>query len=347
MNNEKISVIIPVYNTAAYLEKCLLSVQCQSYPLFECLIVDDGSTDLSPDIALRFAAKDDRFRLIRQAHAGVAEAICSGVNQASGKWLYFLDSDDWIDPDELQHLYTLVTDHRCDMIASNYIVEADHPQTHSIVRFCGAVEKESFPGLFYHQLLCNDRYSGIVCGNTRGGKLVKRSLAQQNLHLQESMVFAEDAMLMLGILFDCSRVYGAPDHAGYHYRMHLDSSMHTYGFAYAAHRADYARRLRLLFAEKAIAGDPAVEQNYSRFRLYCILGTLHSIGFDVNTLKQQDPQTYAWVEQTSRALSQMDKRILGKRNRLLLWMLNCRMFSLLSLLYAWNHYLRCALNLSK
>lgn len=347
MKNELISVIIPMYNTQAYIEECLLSVQRQSYPDFECVIVDDGSTDASLQTAMDFSGRDDRFRVICQEHAGVAQAVANGIAAAKGQWLYFLDSDDWIDADELAYLYALLTENRCDMVTSNYTIEADSPKIGSIVRFRGVVERNDFPELFYHQFVCNERYNGIVCGNTRGGKLVRRTLAQENVRLQEGMVFAEDAIMMLGVLCDCERVCADPDHAGYHYRKHNRSSMHNYGVAYVAHRASYAQRIREVYTEKGIAGDPRLEQNYLRFELYNLLGSLHYIGFDMKTVEKQFPDTYVWMQETIEKLSHMDKRILGKRKVWLLWMLRHRMSSVLTVLYAANHYLRYTLKISQ
>ena len=105
MNNELISVIIPMYNTEQYITECLQSVQRQTYSNFECVIVDDGSTDLSAEKVGEFVRQDSRFRLISQPHAGVSAAVSNGIANAGGPWLYFLDSDDWIDADELQRLY--------------------------------------------------------------------------------------------------------------------------------------------------------------------------------------------------------------------------------------------------
>ena len=347
MNSERISVLIPMYNTEDYIEECLRSVAGQTYPDFECVIVDDGSSDLSLQRADAFAQKDHRFRIIRQEHAGVAQAIVNGIENAKGQWLYFLDSDDWIDPDELQYLYTLVTENRCDMIASDYLIETDHPESCSIVRFQGVVEKAGFSRLFYPQFLCNDRYTGIVCGNTRGGKLVRKTLAQNNMVLQKDMRFAEDAILMLGILCDCDRVYGAQDHAGYHYRKHHNSSMHNYGISYAAHRAVYAQRIRELYREKGIDGEPLLERNYLQFELYNILGSMFDIGFDMKALERQYPEIGIQMMETVEKLSRTDKRMFSLRNNLILWMLKHRLYPVLTVLYKVNHWLRYTLKLSR
>ena len=343
MKDELISIVLPMYNTADYIEDCLLSVQKQSYCNFECVVVDDGSSDSSLNKVMAFVSADPRFRVIQQAHAGVSYAISNGIENASGEWLYFLDSDDWIDAEELKYLYQLVKENRCDMVASNYIIEAKKSEMQSIVRFNGAVSKADFPTLFYPQLLCNECYSGIVCGNTRGGKLVRRSLAVNNKCFQEGMVFAEDAILMLGILCDCSCVCADTSHAGYHYRKHAASSMYNYGLSYVVHRANYAQKIRNLYEKKGIAGDPSLEENYWRFNLYNVLGSLQTTGFAVKEIEKQYPQTYVWMQQTIQRLSLLDKEILGKRNILLLWMLQRRMFWPLLILYRINHFLRYTL----
>lgn len=345
MKNELISIVIPMYNTEDYIEDCLRSVQKQSYTNFECLIVDDGSTDDSYRKATAFALGDPRFCVICQEHSGVSYAVSNGVERANGQWLYFLDSDDWIDADELQHLYQLVTDNGCDMAVSNYIIEAESSEMFSIVRFNGVVTKADFPVRFYPQFLCNGRYIGIVCGNTRGGKLIRKTLAAKNTPSQEGMTFAEDAILMLGILCDCSSVCADISHAGYHYRKHSASSMHNYGLSYVARRADYAQKIRALYEEKGIAGDPKLEENYWQYSLYNVLGSLQAIHFDVKSMEKQYPQTYVQLLNTIQQLSQLEKRLLSKRDVLLLWMLQRRMFWPLSVLYGFNHFLRYKLKL--
>jgi CDP-glycerol glycerophosphotransferase len=90
----RISVVVPVYNVAAYLEACLESLARQTMADLEVVLVDDGSTDASPEIAERFASRDDRFRLVRQANGGQATARNRGIEQTSGEFLAFVDGDD-------------------------------------------------------------------------------------------------------------------------------------------------------------------------------------------------------------------------------------------------------------
>jgi CDP-glycerol glycerophosphotransferase (TagB/SpsB family)/glycosyltransferase involved in cell wall biosynthesis len=90
----RVSVVVPVYNVAAYLEACLESLAQQTMTDLEIIMVDDGSTDESPVIAERFVARDERFRLVRQTNAGLGAARNRGIDQSTGEFLAFVDSDD-------------------------------------------------------------------------------------------------------------------------------------------------------------------------------------------------------------------------------------------------------------
>src|SRR6266545_4664966 len=90
----RISVVVPMYNVAPYLQTCLESLAQQTMADLEVVMVDDGSTDESPAIAERFAARDPRFRLVRQANAGLGAARNTGVVHAVGEFIAFVDSDD-------------------------------------------------------------------------------------------------------------------------------------------------------------------------------------------------------------------------------------------------------------
>ena len=99
-----ISVIVPVYNAEPYLPQCLESILAQDYRDFELILVNDGSTDSSGDICERYAARDSRIRVITQSNGGVSNARNAGLDVASGKYVAFVDADDWVDPDYLSIL---------------------------------------------------------------------------------------------------------------------------------------------------------------------------------------------------------------------------------------------------
>jgi CDP-glycerol glycerophosphotransferase len=92
----RLTIVVPIYNVARYLDECLQSIQRQTFPDFEVIMVDDGSTDSSAEIAQRYVATDDRFTLVQQDNHGLGHARNTGIDHASGELLAFVDSDDYI-----------------------------------------------------------------------------------------------------------------------------------------------------------------------------------------------------------------------------------------------------------
>ena len=116
-----ISIIIPVYNVEKYLDQCLESVINQSYTDFECILVNDGSTDNSGNICDKWAKKDNRIKVFHQDNQGVSVARNFGIDISQGKYIVFIDSDDWVDRNYLE---TLMGDDDMDLVMTgNYVEE--------------------------------------------------------------------------------------------------------------------------------------------------------------------------------------------------------------------------------
>ena len=92
-----ISIIVPVYNVEKYLRRCLDSILAQTFTDFECICIDDGSSDGSGKILDEYAEKDFRFVVIHKDNGGVSSARNAGLDVARGEWLAFVDSDDWVE----------------------------------------------------------------------------------------------------------------------------------------------------------------------------------------------------------------------------------------------------------
>ena len=103
-----ISIIVPVYNTEQYLAKCLDSIVAQTFTDFEVLMIDDGSTDGSGEICDRYSQSDSRFIAIHQTNQGVSASRNNGLNRAQGRYISFVDSDDYIHPQMLELLYEAI-----------------------------------------------------------------------------------------------------------------------------------------------------------------------------------------------------------------------------------------------
>lgn len=112
---ELISVIIPVYNVEKYLNKSIESVIKQTYKELEIILVDDGSTDSSGKICDEFAQKDDRIKVIHKKNGGLSDARNAGISEAKGKYLGFIDSDDYIDKNFYEILYNVLKKYNSDI----------------------------------------------------------------------------------------------------------------------------------------------------------------------------------------------------------------------------------------
>lgn len=115
----KVSIIIPVYNTAKYLEDCLESASEQTLKDIEIIIVNDDSTDNSEDIIKKFCDKDNRFNYFKQTHKGVSSARNKGIELAKGEYIFFLDSDDIVAEDYFEKLYTNARKYNSDLVLTD------------------------------------------------------------------------------------------------------------------------------------------------------------------------------------------------------------------------------------
>lgn len=120
MEEPLISVIVPVYNVERYLAKSIGSIIGQSYHNLEIILIDDGSTDSSGEICNDFLAKDTRIKVLHQKNMGQGAARNRGLDICTGKYIYFHDSDDWIDEDCIQYLFGLIQKSNSHISACNY-----------------------------------------------------------------------------------------------------------------------------------------------------------------------------------------------------------------------------------
>ena len=118
--NQTISVIVPVYNVAQYLSQCVSSILSQDYGDLEVILIDDGSTDASGEICDQYAAKDSRVRVIHQKNGGAAAAKNAGLRLASGDYLAFADSDDYLEPGAYGFLMKTLLETNADAVQGSF-----------------------------------------------------------------------------------------------------------------------------------------------------------------------------------------------------------------------------------
>ena len=119
----KVSVIVPVYNDEQYLADCVDSVLRQSYQDRELILVDDGSTDHSPQICENYRERDARVRVLHKVNGGVGSSRNAGLAMATGDYILFVDNDDWLVDDHIEQLYRHLTDNDGDYYEKNYSIQ--------------------------------------------------------------------------------------------------------------------------------------------------------------------------------------------------------------------------------
>jgi glycosyltransferase involved in cell wall biosynthesis len=129
MSMPKVSIIVPCYNQAQFLDEALQSVLTQTYTNWECIIVNDGSPDHTEEVAKKWVEKDSRFVYIKKENSGVSSARNLGIEKAKGLYLQFLDSDDFLDKEKLElSLQQMENNNEVNIVISNFRMFTDNPQ---------------------------------------------------------------------------------------------------------------------------------------------------------------------------------------------------------------------------
>ena len=217
-----ISIIVPIYNVEKYLRQCLDSIQDQSYQNFECLLINDGSPDNSADICKEYVDKDARFHYFEKENGGLASARNFGIKYSKGKYITFIDSDDWVESDYLEVLHSKIKEYNTDFVISSYKkFDMDEDCFYLHIWDQDYYERIWTSQELLSQLPNLENYDGSY--TVSWGKLFKRSLFDEIL-FNEQRKFGED--------FECSfKLYLSMTSclyihkALYNYRLHSESML--------------------------------------------------------------------------------------------------------------------------
>ena len=219
MMKEKISVIVPVYNVEAYLERCVESILSQTYTNFELLLINDDSTDQSGDLCDQLALRDQRIRVIHKENGGLSAARNTGIDHASSDLIGFIDSDDYIDEDMYETLYRQLRESNADLsMCGHYDVFHQIPEKQvSEIKTWNLSSEEAI------KMVMEAKVLSVTAVN----KLYKKELFN---HLKfEVGKIAEDAFIMIRLLDQCQKVV-ATNEKKYYY-VHRENSITTQKFS--------------------------------------------------------------------------------------------------------------------
>lgn len=294
----KISIIIPVYNTKKYLKQCLESIMSQTFKEIEIICVDDGSTDGSGEILSEYALMDNRIKVIRKNNGGQNSARNAGLCVASGKYIGYVDSDDWIEQDMYEKLYEKAEAHNVDMVSCGYFLEGNYTSLHLDSLDGGSYDNERMlelrNNLIYRPEKREKGLSGSLCC-----KLFKKEILQQvQLEVPEEITMAEDKMCLIHYVLHCTSAYVLKE-AYYHRRIRLESMTHC-------GHADYLLKVNEVY--KYLTGLYAHENFTEKMRAQAevyitellVLGINTQLNFKNKNLLRIDPYWLSKIPEGSR-----------------------------------------------
>ena len=209
----KISVMIPVYNTSKYLEKCLISVMNQSLKEIEIICVNDGSIDNSLEILEKFQEKDKRIIIVNKKNGGLTTARNAALKIASGEYCLNIDSDDWIEQGYLEAIYNRAIKDDLDIVISDIIFDfKNNPQENYILTDLAINDEKIITGEEYINIFLESNFYGYTWN-----KLIKRKIyVQNNIFYNEKIFYREDAEVILRLGYLSPKI-GKVNRAYYHY----------------------------------------------------------------------------------------------------------------------------------
>lgn len=190
MNNPKISIIVPVYNSEKYLHRCINSILNQTFNNFELLLIDDGSTDRSSQFCDEYARLDERIHVFHKRNGGVSSARQTGIEKAKGKYSIHVDSDDWINPDMLEDMYTNISTNNSDILITDFFID-----TNKETKYSKQKPKNIHPLNVLTDILTNCLFGSLW------NKLIRHSiLAKYNIKFISRIDYCEDVLIWCQLL---------------------------------------------------------------------------------------------------------------------------------------------------
>jgi glycosyltransferase involved in cell wall biosynthesis len=313
----KVSVIVPVYNVERYLRRSIESILNQTFQQFELILVNDGSTDSSPQICESYAANDPRVKVLHQKNAGFGEARNTGLKQATGEYVYFMDSDDWADEDLLRCNYAIANETKADSVIFG------HRKVYSSSRVENIIDMTP-PGSGLADII------PLLDGGF--GFAVWEQLMRRDLLVQNNLAFPPykreaDIAFLLDFYRFCNSIVVNP------------TSYYTYNCFYSAtkfngnskenHKHLYRRLIKLVSAKKTKIGDRLKAKFLALW--FCHVVPINYVAAPI-TLKEKfqglralmnDAEIIQWIKEVESkkkgTLLELSLRVFGFRSVLLMW----------------------------
>jgi glycosyltransferase involved in cell wall biosynthesis len=310
--NNLISIIIPVFNAERYLDMTLDSVLSHDELNIEVIAVDDGSTDSSPSILSAYAKKDNRLKVFTQDNKGVSTARNFGIKSSTGKYVTFLDADDFSNPVALRNAYAKAEETDADVVLCNYnwVLEDGYKILKPIKT---ELIPEDFPPVFTYRDIPDSIFQ--IVSNTLSSKLYRRDFIQ-NINLAEDLINGEDMCFNAEVvsadakftilkeeLFDYNRFHGGNTvtKSSVYSKEHV---RYLFAFKEILEKSDVFQKLIKSYYRKIMSEVNFCITKYDNIDDYNLLaGMLRDGGFDALAITAQGMEQYARKPQIQLYLS--------------------------------------------
>lgn len=331
MNNDLISIIVPIYNVEDYLEECLNSLLEQTYENIEIILIDDGSTDNSKKICDNYEKNNERIKCFHIENNGVSYARNFGLSKALGKWITFVDSDDVIDKNYCKYLINVI-DEETDMVIG---------RTLSFINNYNNIIDDGYKGGVEDSIITNkekeELYKSIFIDNrklikyphisTCSAKLIKRDIIQRNHILYDLKMFLyEDAFFNIQVINKAKRIK-LIDKKIYYYRIHENSSSNKF-------RNDIITQYNYVydcFNKFEHENNIDLRDLYDYFKIKNLNIILTNYFKDNNNLSFV--KEICQNEDYKESLNKISIKILPKRRKILVMLYKLKMYCLIRMLY--------------
>ncbi|MGN1300444.1 MAG: glycosyltransferase family 2 protein [Clostridia bacterium] len=258
--NDLISVIIPVYKVEKYLEQCISSVIRQTYRNLEIILVDDGSPDNCPKICDEYAKKDNRIRVIHKKNGGVSSARNIGIDKAKGKWIAFIDSDDWVEENYIERLHVCAVKENADIALCGY----NRIIFNKIEKINSSGKINRYSGNQYLTNSLNPQTGFGLCHM----KLINRKIIK-NIRFDESLEVGEDALFNIMITKNIKCAVNNNESL-YNYRINTNSVVRRFDEKYDKKYLDSMLKCKR-YLDKEYCNNKEIMQNYYNYVAYHVM----------------------------------------------------------------------------
>ena len=347
MNSKLISIIIPVYNTAQYLDTCLSSVCNQTFTNLEIIIVNDGSTDSSLDIINKYAEQDLRIVVINQKNQGLSSARNSGLEIANGEFIIFLDSDDWLEYNCCEMAFLEAEKSRVDVVLWAYSREYEDKSKITLLFDDVAVNWDNqnikklykrMVGFTGEELKQPQKIDALI---TAWGKLYKKSIIGNNRFVDTRIIGTEDALFNIQVFSKVKSATYLPNVLSHYRKNNINSLTHYY-------KKDLVRQWRELYKriEMHLDNSHVSEEYYQALSNRKCLGL---IGLGINLAedtamsfaeKRQELKRLLTLPYYKKALTELEIQYMPIKWQVFFWLAKSQRVTMLYSLLCIMNYLR-------